>query len=99
MSERVTWRLLTTRLGSPVIAIVDLVVPLGLLGGGMNWGTSPADWVSVVSTTGPIVVEMTRGPAGMVIGWYQMFRGKAMTAPVAGLKKLSVNPSNAGKGP
>ena len=31
----------------------------------------------MVSTTGPIVLEMIRGPAAMIIGWYQMFSGKA----------------------
>ena len=34
----------------------------------MNWGRSTADPVRVPSTTGPIVLEMIRGPAAMVIG-------------------------------
>ena len=49
----------------------------------MNWGRSTADPVSVLSSTGPIVLEMIRGPAAMTIGWYQMLSGKVLTAPVA----------------
>ena len=56
----------------------------------MNCGRSTADPVSVLATTGPIVLEMIRGPAAMVIGWYQMFSGKALTAPVPALQKLSM---------
>ncbi len=43
--------------------------------GGTNLGKSIADPVRVPSTTGPIVLEMIRGPAAMVIGWYQMLSG------------------------
>ena len=56
----------------------------------MNCGRSTADPVRVLATTGPIVLEMIRGPDAMIIGWYQMFSGKALTAPVPAFQKLSM---------
>ena len=81
MSETVTSMLLTNRLGSPVSGMTDVVAdPVGEPAGGTKFGRSIADPDMVPSTTGPIVLEMIRGPAAMVIGWVQILSGKAMTA-------------------
>ena len=78
-----TSRLLTFRLGSPVIGITETWWrPVGEPAGGYELGKVDRRSGRVPSTTGPIVLEMIRGPAAMVIGWYQMFSGKALTAPV-----------------
>ena len=86
---------MTFRLGSPVIGIAEMVGSARRAGRRHELGRSIADPARVPSTTGPIVLEMIRGPAAMVIGWYQMFSGKAVDCAGAGVEEAVEVPRQA----